>query len=275
VVSTLVWNLLDKNVAHYESQKSMTDTLLIVRTALMPYLPAIVGAGDMPLTYRVARNRIARHISESIRYPCCTKGCTLYYGARANIDACPVCEQPRKRATKSFFYFSILTKIIDAFADPLMSQHMRHGHQWTKATAERAAAREAAKAAAKAAKAAAAEGKEEKKIRRHDDDEEEEEEEEKVMAKDVYDGAMWKDVFLPVMGGGEDPINVALKITVDGVEVCKQPKHTIWTIIVDVLNYPSNIRVKRAAQWCIGFAPGPSVADLNQFLGTPTYHNIP
>jgi len=245
-VMSLVWNLLDKNVKHFETQHSMTDTLRIIRVGLQPYLNSMSGFDHMPSSYRTARRRIEHAITHAKRYTSCTLGCTLYYGDRAAVDECPVCNEPRSKATKSFFYFSIIDKLKDAFADPLLSEQMRHGFEWGRAAAVRAA-----KHAVKVADAKAT-GQPEPKP-------------DPAMCSDVFDGLAWKNIFLPKMGGGDDPVNVALRITVDGVEVCQRPKHTIWPILVVVQNYPSNVRSKASA--------GPKVADLNQFLGAISYHH--
>jgi hypothetical protein len=144
-----------------------------------------------------------------VRYHACINDCIIYRGEDAERNTCPMCGASRyksgkKASRKVVWYFPITPRLQRYFADPKEAKLM-HWH------AER------------------------KKPKDDDDDDQED-----MILKHPLDASQWKALDIECPEFGNDPRNVRLGVSTDGLNPfgSQSSTHSTWPVFVWMYNLP-------------------------------------
>jgi hypothetical protein len=174
---------------------------------------------------------------ETCAYDCCVNSCLCYLGKYADLNACPICAEPRLnpagKARRSFRYTPLIPQLQGLFQRASSIKNMGYRAE-TEAT--------------------------------HDPG----------TYTDIFDGENYRTLRNTQVREDrdykffDDPTDIALGLATDGFTLFKRRRRglsTAWPIVLVNLNLPPKIRTRLENVICVGVIPGPKQCkDLNSFL---------
>lgn len=87
------------------------------------------------------------------------------------------------------------------------------------------------------------------------------------IVRDVFDGNLFRDYHQQTLRLFQDPRDIALSMSLDGVQLTNRKTHEVWPIILTNLNLPPDCRVKAENILASMLIPGPrSPKELDSYL---------
>ncbi|QRV81550.1 Transposase family tnp2 [Ceratobasidium sp. AG-Ba] len=196
--------------------------------------------GTLP-SEKIIRKRASRLSGfDPIRIHCCVRSCVAFTGIYENLDACPLCKEPRYkwnaekeawRPRRVFQYLPLIPRLVNMFRDPKTAHALGYRARYVS----------------------------------HPN-----------TYSDIFDGAHYQHLRkrLALVGGNplghtyfSSPTDIALGLSTDGFGPFKSRKQTCWPLLAFNYNLPPSIRHRLENLLCLGVIPGPhSPKELHTFL---------
>ncbi len=170
-----------------------------------------------------------------VNYHCCPNSCICYTGDYQHLDACPRCLEARYNSEGQprhiFQYIPLIPRLSNLFLNPESIQMMRYRSSYDMHTPG---------------------------------------------VGDVFDGEHYRELLTRHVQVGDEqlshhffdqPTDIALGLSTDGVGPFKSRKKTCWPLLVYNLNLPPELRFHLSHILCLGVIPGPNQPwDLDSFM---------
>ena len=168
-------------------------------------------------------------------YECCAKSCICYAGPFSDLTVCPECNTPRKNAAgapqNTYSYLPIIPQLRALYCCPRTAEKLQYRHNYKR---------------------------------------------DNSVIQDIFDGDRYHQLcqtYVSIDGKRqpykffEDPREIALGLSADGMCPFKRRKHSCWPLILLNYNLPPDERIHLGNILCVGVIPGPkSPKHLSSFL---------
>jgi hypothetical protein len=219
--------LLDKQFKNNETQKTVTDTLKLLKSEEFSSVCNPRWTTLLPKRYDQIIKLIKSYLAEVEKIPMCPKQHVLYRKntIHENETQCPVCGAERYRYTAKlktqteryeYHYFPFKARLAQLLGIKSIAKAMQYGRRYRSR---------------------------------------------KNSIRDIYDGDLWKEVFKKHFGESEH--NLAFALSNDPIETGKHTKNTVMPILLIILNLPPELRIRSDMMILNALIPKPEGSSYN------------